>query len=81
MCEECTRVSCSGCPFSVDGAEECDICELCGEPVFDGDAFVSDDACVCCACADGLTVDDLLKLGSMQDVVDLLEFFGFSRII
>ena len=81
MCEECTRISCSGCPFSADGAEECDVCELCGEPILDGDAFASDEDCICTSCADSLTVDELLVLGGLRDTSDLLELLGFRRVI
>ena len=82
MCEECYRVSCdASCPFAAD-AERRVTCEVCGEPLFsDADFFARGRRCICAECVENLTVDDLLTLTDLRDVSDLLESFGYRRVL
>ena len=81
MCEECTRVNCDSCPFAV-GDAECGVCEVCLEPIFaDEEVFSSGEKCICSTCTENLTADDLITVGGLRDMSDLLALLGFRRII
>ena len=81
MCEECTRSYCDGCPFKT-GDTECAVCDVCREPIFDDDeAFSSGERCICSACVEGMTVDELIAVGDLRDMSDLLGILGFQRMM
>lgn len=81
MCEECTRVCCDGCPFGVSGTE-CAVCDVCREPIFaDDEAFSSGERCICSDCVENLTVDEIISVGGLRDMSDLLALLGFRRMM
>lgn len=63
MCEICGRTKCaSGCPNNDEAA----VCENCGKTIYRGEYVyeVNGDA-YCEECADKLTIEDLVKCGSV----------------
>jgi hypothetical protein len=80
MCRDCHTVYCyNGCPFY---EEETEIrsCDICGEAVDEEDVYyAAGEHCVCEKCAEGLSVDDLLELGGLCGIGDLLALFGYRR--
>lgn len=79
MCEECYSAVCfEGCPFLRDKLARA-ACELCSEPICQGDRYYQRGAHhVCAACAERLSIEELLALGDLQEVGDLLDLLGFQ---
>ena len=79
MCQNCSLAVCpSACPARWGGADV-SVCEVCSEPIADGEYFSRNGQYVCTSCADELTVSDLLNLCELVDVGELLEELGFKR--
>ena len=76
------RLSCDGCPFRVKARTTREVCEVCGEPIFaDTEHFARGERLVCADCAQYLTLDELLPLFGLRDAEELLEAFGYLRVI
>ena len=80
MCEGCHTAICyDGCPF-YEADADVSICEVCGEPLDeDGIFYVKGDSRLCDGCAAQLSVDDLLDLGGLCGVGELLALLGYRR--
>ncbi|MBQ8174237.1 MAG: hypothetical protein IJ009_02415 [Clostridia bacterium] len=80
MCQNCSLALCpSACPERWDGRDTA-VCEICDEPIEDGEAFYGNGRYFCADCADELTVDDLIRLCDLTDTADLLHTLGFKRV-
>lgn len=78
MCTECSLAVCpSSCPARWGGEDLC-VCEICGDAVTD-DCFSGNGVYVCAACADDLTVSEILALCDFTDTGELLEELGFRE--
>jgi RecJ-like exonuclease len=81
MCETCTTTPCyEGCPF-YEGNAKGDVCECCGARIGHGeDHYVRGGNCLCTRCAEQLSTGDLLDLGSLREIGDLLALIGYERV-
>lgn len=80
MCENCYRAVCSpACPLRLDGYGRAS-CELCGEMLTEDGGYRGEDGALCAACADTLTVDDLLCLMRLSGVGELLSLLGYRAV-
>jgi hypothetical protein len=56
------------------------VCECCGERIGCGeDHYARGAACLCARCAEQLSTGDLLDLGSLREIGDLLALIGYER--
>ena len=80
MCESCPGTVCyEGCPF-YEGETNAVVCACCGEVIARGEErYERGESCLCEACAEHLSVDDLLDLGGLRAIGDLLALFGYYR--
>ena len=80
MCEDCYSAVClEGCPYLRDRLARKD-CEICGEPIREGDRYYRHGAhCVCADCTELLTLEELLYLSDLEEVGELLALLGFRH--
>ena len=80
MCQNCSFARCpSACPERWEG-RDATVCEICDEPIGNGEAFYGNGRYLCAECADALTVDELIRLCDARDVAEILDALGFARV-
>lgn len=81
MCEACSGAVCyEGCPFYEKETAEA-VCDSCGEVIAGGEERYARDAhSLCERCAESLSTDDLLDLGGLREIGDLLGLIGYHRV-
>ena len=80
MCESCMATLCyEGCPFYEENASGA-VCEACGERLSPGAVYYTRETlCLCETCVEQLTLNDLLDLGDLRGIGDLLSLLGYQR--
>lgn len=80
MCESCSGTVCyEGCPF-YEKETASTVCECCDEVIAPGDGrYVRGERSLCEDCAEHLSADDLLDLGGLRGIGELLTLLGYRR--
>ena len=80
MCESCVAPVCyGGCPF-YEKQSRAAVCVGCGEPIATGETvYVGGGGKLCSRCAGGLSALDLVDLGGLYSLGDLLALLGYRQ--
>ena len=80
MCYDCSLSVCP--PTCPNGSGRgTPLCALCDAPILADDGhYACADTHICETCADGLTLDDLIALGNLTDIGELLSLLGYRHL-
>ena len=80
MCRNCMATLCyEGCPF-YEASTNGGVCESCGERIDPGaECYVREGQYLCESCVEQLTLNDLLELGELRGIGELLSLLGYRR--
>jgi hypothetical protein len=80
MCSDCHAAVCpAACPYYRAKDERRAVCSCCNEPIFedDGGYYGMGDSKICLACADVITVEELIEIARLSGMEELLTLIGF----
>jgi hypothetical protein len=80
MCSECHASVCpADCPNRRARQDRRAVCSCCDEPIFedDGGYYALGDSKLCLACADEVTVEELIEIARLAGMEELLSLIGF----